>query len=108
MTYQAKHKYHAIATEVDNQKFTSKLEASYFKYLQLLVKAGEVVFFLRQVPFHLKCGAKYVCDFQVFYTDGRIEFIDPKGVLTQEFSLKKKMVECEYPVVIKTVGKGDF
>jgi hypothetical protein len=108
MPYRPRHKFNAIPTTVDNQKFPSKLEASYYQYLQTLIKAGEVIFFLRQVPFHLKSGIKYVCDYQVFYADGRVEFVDPKGTITQEFSLKKRLVESEYPVTIRVVQKGDF
>lgn len=98
-----KHKYHAIRTEIDGLKFDSKAEARYYRDLCLLKKAGEVVFFLRQVPFDLPGSVKYRCDFEVFYTDGHVEFVDVKGFSTPTFKMKKKMVEALYPVEIKLV-----
>lgn len=102
------HKYKAKRTERDGQKFSSMLESRYFDYLNILQKAGEIVFFLRQVPMHLPAGVKYVVDFLVFYEDGHCEFVDVKGMETSEFKLKKKLVEQIYPVDIKIVKQGGF
>lgn len=102
-----KHKFKAKSVNDNGDKFPSTLEWKYFKHLQLLQKSGEVVFFLRQVPFHFS-GGKYVCDFQVFYADGSCKFIDVKGVITSEFSLKRRIVEEIYPIEIEIVKKGDF
>lgn len=104
----ARHKFRAKPVRYDGQHFASKLEWGYFAKLQLEVKAGHVVFFLRQVPFHLPGGAKYVCDYQVFYADGSVKFIDVKGVETSEFITKKKIVEAIYPVNIEIVKRSDF
>ena len=98
-----KHKYFATRTECNGLKFDSKAEASYYMELLLRVKAGEVVFFLWQVPFHLPGGVKYVVDFQEFHADGTVHFIDVKGVQTSEFKAKKKMVEALYPIEIEIV-----
>lgn len=103
-----KHKFSAKKTELDGIKFPSKLEASYYERLKLLQKAGEVVFFLRQVPFHLGGGVTYRVDYQVFYTNGEVAFIDVKGHETEEFITKKKLVESMYPVEIEVVKKGQF
>ena len=103
-----KHKYSAQKTELDGIKFDSKLEANYYQHLKLLIMAKEVVFFLRQTPFHLVGGIVYRVDFQVFYTDGTIGFIDVKGFETKEFIAKKKQVEATYPVTIEVVKKGQF
>jgi hypothetical protein len=97
------HKFKARPTEADGVKFASKREAAYYKDLQLLKKLNEVLFFLRQVPFHLPGGVKYICDFQVFWTDGRVEFIDVKGMRTPQYIQKKRQVEALYPVEIKEV-----
>ncbi|BDP44419.1 hypothetical protein DAETH_43880 (plasmid) [Deinococcus aetherius] len=64
------HKYGAVAVERDGMRFDSKLEAAYYDHIKILVTDGEVVGFLRQVPFHLPGNARYVCDFQVFWRDG--------------------------------------
>ena len=102
------HKFKAKQTIRDGIKFPSKLEALYYDHLNLLIKAGEVVFFLRQVPFYLPGGVKYVVDYQVFYTDGTVAFIDVKGLETRAFIDKKKMVESIYPIEIVVVKKGNF
>lgn len=98
-----KHKYFAKPTEVDGIRFDSKKEAKYYGELKLLQKSGEVVMFLRQVPFHLPGGVIYRVDFQEFHRDGVVRFVDVKGFETAEFKMKKKMVEALYPIEIETI-----
>lgn len=95
-----RHKYSAVRTERDGIKFDSKKEARYYDQLKTRVASGEVLFFLRQTPFHLPGGVKYVCDFQEFHADGSVHFVDVKGVQTASFKAKKKQVEALYPQVI--------
>ena len=96
-----KHKFNAVRTDVDGIKFDSKKEANYYKELKLRKLAGEIVFFLRQVPFHLPGGVTYKVDFLEFHADGTVHFIDVKGFSTPDFIMKKKMVEDLYPVEIE-------
>lgn len=98
-----KHKYNAKRTVTNGFNFDSKKEARYYQELLLRQKSGEVLFFLRQVPFHLPGNTRYVVDFQEFHTDGSVHFIDVKGFETSEFKLKKKLVESLYPVEIEVV-----
>jgi len=106
--FKNKHKYHAEKTEYDGIKFDSKLEGNYYLYLMRLKQIGEVVFFLRQVPFHLLGNVTYRVDFQVFWKNGDITFDDVKGAMTKEFIRAKKQVEELYPVTINIVTKNDF
>ena len=96
-----KHKFHAKPTELDGIKFPSKKEANYYATLKLRQKSGEIIFFLRQVPFYLPGGIKYVCDFQEFWSDGTVHFVDTKGHKTPMYKTKKKMVEALYPIEIE-------
>lgn len=98
-----RHKFNAIRTECDGIKFPSKLEAKYYEQFKLKKLAGEVLFFLRQVPFHLAGGVRYVADFLVFYVDGSCDVVEVKGFDTAMGKMKRKMVEAEYPVQIKVV-----
>lgn len=98
-----RHKFHAIPTESDGINFSSKKEARYYQTLKLRQAAGEVLFFLRQVPFHLPAGVKYVVDFQEFHADGTVHFTDVKGMETPTFKAKRRMVEALYPIKIETV-----
>lgn len=99
-----RHKFHAVRCESDGKKFPSLLEKRYYEQLKLRQKAGEVVFFLRQVPFDLP-GMKYVTDFQIFLADGTVEFVDTKGKDTPMSKAKRKAVEELYPIKIKIVTK---
>jgi hypothetical protein len=45
----------------------------------------------------------YFLDFQVQYGDGRIEYVDAKGVLTDVYRIKKKAVEAYYGIKITEV-----
>lgn len=98
-----KHKFNAVKTELDGINFDSKKEAKYYVELKLRMKAGEVIFFLRQVPFDLPGKVKYRIDFQEFHSDGTIHFVDVKGKKTEMYIAKKKMVEALYPIEIEEV-----
>lgn len=95
-----KHKFRAIQTELDGIIFPSKKEAKEYQRLMLLKKSGEVLFFLRQVPFHLPGNIKYVLDFLIFWANGEVTFKDVKGMKTAMYILKKKQVEALYPIKI--------
>lgn len=98
-----RHKYNAQRTEVDGVKFSSKKEANYFGQLLLAKRSGELTFFLRQVPFHLPGGVKYVVDFMEFWKDGNVRFVDVKGFRTPTYIAKRKIVESVYPIQILEV-----
>jgi hypothetical protein len=90
-------KYGNQITTVDGIRFDSKREARYYEQLKLRRAAGEVRFWLRQVPVHLPGGTKYVLDFVVFLTSGDCQFVDVKGRETKEFRIKRREVEHHYP-----------
>jgi hypothetical protein len=98
-----RHKFAAKPTERDGIRFDSKKEATYYGQLKLRQQAGDVVMFLRQVPLHLPGGVRFVVDFQEFHVDGTVHFVDVKGMETESFKAKKKMVEAIYPVEIEIV-----
>jgi len=98
-----KHKFKAKPTETDGIKFSSKKEAKRYSNLKTLKNIGEVIFFLRQVPFHLPGGVKYVCDFFIFWANGEVTIEDVKGFKTETYKVKKKMVEAIYPIIISEV-----
>ncbi len=101
MTFPIRHKFNAKRAERDGIKFDSTKEARYYDELQLRVKAGEVLFFLRQVPFHLPGGVKLIIDFVEFWSNGTVHIVDVKGAKTEQYQAKKRMVEALYPVEIE-------
>ena len=96
----SKSKYRSKRHTVDSFNFDSKKEAKYYGQLKILQKAGEVLYFLRQVPFHLPGNIVYRCDFMEVWKNGDIKFIDVKGYDTPASKLKRKQVESLYPVKI--------
>lgn len=98
-----RHKFNAVKAIRDGITFHSKKEAKYYDELVLLKASGEVLFFLRQVPFHLPGSVKYLCDFQVFWKDGNVSFVDVKGMKTATYIMKKKMVEALYPIKLTEI-----
>lgn len=99
-----KNKYGSIQTIVDDIKFPSRLEARYYQRLKELKESGELLYFLRQVPFHLPGGVIYRVDFAEFWPD-KVRYVDTKGVETNTFKTKKRIVEAMYPVKIEVVKK---
>lgn len=96
-------KYNAKKTVMDGITFDSKREAAYYLHLKLRVESGDVLYFLRQVPFDLPGGTKYRCDFMEVHSDGSTHFIDVKGFKTKSFIRAKKQVEDLYPIEIEVV-----
>lgn len=97
-----KSKYGNVITVVDGIRFDSKREATYYGTLKARQAAGEVEYFLRQVPIHLPGGTKLVVDFLVFFADRRApQYIDVKGKETDVFRLKKREVEHHYPIKVQ-------
>lgn len=100
-------KYRNRATYVDGKRFPSILEADRYRELRFERLASRVKFFLRQVRFELPGGVVYVCDFEVHHADGRVEFEDTKGVLTQACKNKIAQVAELYGVEIRILRRAD-
>ena len=102
-----KNKYHAIPTVIDGIRFASTSEAKRYGQLKLLQLAGEIRWFTCQVPFQLGAGVRYVSDFLIVYTDGRVEVEDVKGVETAMFKIKRRLFEAAYqPLIVVKNGRG--
>ncbi len=104
--FKKRHKYGVGPREKrtrDGFLFDSQLEAKRYDSLKLMQERGLVLFFLRQVPFHLPGNTRYAVDFQVFWSNGRVTFEDSKGVKTEVYRLKKRQVEDLYPIEITEV-----
>ena len=103
---QKRSKYRSVRTDVDGINFHSKLEASYYSQLKLRQAAGDIRYFLRQVPIHLPGNTRYVVDFMVCENDGSLRYIDTKGMETAAFKRSKKQVEALYPITIEIVKRA--
>lgn len=100
-------KYHAQKTWMKGRVYDSKKEANRAFELEMLEKYGKIHNLQKQVPFVLqegyvnKRGKKirpitYIADF-TYEEDGKIIVEDTKGVETEVFKIKRKMLEYKYP-----------
>ena len=94
-------KYKNVRVRIDGINFDSGKEGRYYLKLRAMQEAGMVLYWHRQVIFDLAEKATYRCDFQVFYPDGSVRYIDVKGFKTKEYILKKKLVRRLYGVDIE-------
>ena len=108
-------KYNAKKVTIDGITFASKSEGRYYQHLLGLMESGVVESFEMQKPYtlldkfpHPKTGKtiraiKYVPDFEVIYTDGRVEVVDVKGMRTDVFRMKCKLFMFRYQIPLVLV-----
>ena len=108
-------KYNARKVTIDGITFASKSEGRYYQHLLGLMESGVVESFEMQKPYtlldkfqHPKTGKtiraiKYVPDFEVIYTDGRVEVVDVKGMQTDVFRMKCKLFMFRYQIPLVLV-----
>ena len=101
-------KYNNKKTEVDGILFDSKKEAMRYKHLKAFETSGLIQDLQLQVPYILidksKHGrdVKYIADF-VYTEDGQTVVEDVKGVKTDVYRLKKRMLAERYGIEIKEI-----
>ena len=93
-------KYSAQAVVIDGWRFDSKLEGRRYEQLKLQQAAGEIRYFLRQVPFWIAPRVRYVVDFGVCLLDWTFRWEDVKGVLTDKSRTKIATVEHQFGIQI--------
>ena len=111
-------KWHNVRTPYNGVTYDSKAEARKAQELDLQVKAGEIDFWIRQVPFPLSDGEIYRADFVTFHqaqTRGSsrtwdslfsackrctlfsVTVIEVKGFMTPDARRKLKIFKKRYP-----------
>ena len=100
-------KYGNKITEVNGIAFDSKKEAAYYEDLLLQQRIGAVKSIELQPEFVLQPGYEregkkirsiiYRADFKVTEASGHIYYVDTKGMRTQVYLIKKKMLLYRYP-----------
>lgn len=118
---------HRKRAECDGILFDSQLEVRRYQELKLLKSAGKILYFLRQVPFHLPGGIQARIDFAVAYPhftqDGErtewiyMEYEDCKAPQNKRTKAmyndhdrvalnKRKQIKALYGVEVKLVTKA--
>ena len=107
-------KYRNKKTVVDGIEFGSKHEAHRWIELKYMERAGLIKYLTRQVPYVLIDNQKdengkiierkcvYVADF-VYDQDGTTVVEDAKGVRTDAYKIKRKLMLERYGIAIKEV-----
>ena len=106
-------KYLNKKTECDGVVFDSKHEAARYKELKLLLSAGEISDLRLQVPYELMPATKlngetfrsikYVADFVYKTKDGLEVVEDAKGMKTDVYKMKKKLMAYVHHIIISEV-----
>jgi len=99
-------KYNNKITYIDGIKFDSRKEAMHYVYLRELERKGTIKNLQLQTKLDFKIDGKkifaYKPDFE-YDDDFGHHYIDVKGVQTQLFRLKKKLIEAQYKIRIELI-----
>lgn len=95
-------KYHNTRTEYNGRVFASKHEAHWAGQLDLMRFAKNPKDKVTGVEYQFRMPlmvngqkiADYFADFRVTFADGRVEIWDAKGMRTDVYKLKKKLVKA--------------
>ena len=108
-------KYGNIRTEVDGITFASRKEANRYGELKLMEKAGEIKDLKLQRVYTLISAQrdengkvieqplKYIADFVYKDREGRTVVEDAKGLKTDVYKIKRKLMLCLYGIRIQEV-----
>lgn len=109
----SRNKYNAKKTTVYGITFDSKREAARYLELHALLRGGEITDLKRQVPFELIPpqkvhgkpwrGITYIADFTYKNADGEYVVEDVKGVRTEIYRMKKKMMWYFNKIEVKEI-----
>lgn len=88
-------KYRNIKTVVDGRKFDSRKEAAHYELLKARQFKGEISCLKCQVSFTIKIKksviCRYIADF-TYHENGKRVVVDVKGVRTDVYKLKRKLM----------------
>lgn len=106
-------KYHNKKVYYDGHWFDSQKEKAWYIKFKLMEKAGEIYDLKLQVEFILletiRLGdttfkkTKYIADFTYYDKDNKYHVVDVKGVKTDVYKLKKKLMAWKYGIEIEEI-----
>ena len=100
------HKYHAKPVIIDGVHFASQKERRRWEQLKLLERAGQITELRRQSRFPIHIGDQlittYVAD-ATYREGGKLIVEDAKGVLTDVFKIKSKLMAAVLGIEIRIV-----
>lgn len=109
-------KYKNKKVVADGIKFDSKHEAEYYLYLKKLKEEGKIKDFQLQHKFELQPSFKkygkthraitYTVDFAIYHNNGDVEYVDVKGMETQQGIMRKKMFDYLFDEKLTWIQKS--
>ena len=107
-------KYHSHPAVVNGIKFDSRREARRYQQLQLLLKAGEITQLQMQKKYTLIPAQKkpsggteravtYTADFVYRDKEGNEVVEDAKGIKTQQYIIRRKLMLYAHGIEVKEV-----
>lgn len=102
-SFVAPNKYRAQRVNVDGHNFHSKAEAARYGQLKQLERAGAINRLELQPKYAIIVNGKHVCNYFAdfrYREYGREVVEDVKGVRTDVYKIKKKLVEALYNITI--------
>jgi len=93
---------------VGQMKYPSKKQAERAKQLDLLWQAGEIRWWLPEIPIRLRAYTDdrqrlMRVDFLILWADGQLTWEDSKGVATEAWKLKADLVRDQYGIDVRIV-----
>lgn len=99
-------KYGAKKSTYNGYNYDSKFESQVAQELDLRLKAGDIKHVEKQVKISLQAYGKhitnYFIDFIITHNDGHREYLEAKGIETDVFKIKWKMLEAKLEQEDKT------
>ena len=100
-------KYGNKKTEIDGKVFDSQGEGNRYFQLRILQRAGHIKDLKCQVKFELEINGVKICNYIADFTyleDGRYVVEDFKGMRTQVYKIKKRLMYAILGVEIRETG----
>jgi len=102
-------KYRNVPTEYGGVRYASKSEAKRAMALDLLVRRGEVLWWIGQPTFRLGCSLNiYKPDFLVVLASGDVHVEDVKGTRTAKFKRDVRLWKQYGPCALWVISKNDI
>lgn len=97
-------KYRNKPTELDGYRFDSQKEARRYADLKLLERAGEVISLVVHPIYVISVNGQKICNYEADFSyrtkAGRVVVEDVKGVKTDVYKLKKKLMLACYGIEV--------
>lgn len=104
---QKRQKYGNRRVEADGYTFDSKAEWRRYQELKLMLDAGEILALGVHGEFRLTLDGELICtyvdDFDYEDRDGELVVEDVKGVKTEAYIIKKKLMKAIYDIDIQEI-----